>query len=77
MNGHLITTWQMIDQCFQVALDLSSLNLQRGRDHALPLYNDWREECDLPRANNFSELASEIRNQTVRDKLEELYGHPG
>ncbi|CAK8689140.1 unnamed protein product [Clavelina lepadiformis] len=61
----------------RVALDLASLNLQRGRDHALPLYNDWREECGLPRANNFSQVANEIKNDTIRDKLEELYGHPG
>jgi len=61
----------------QVALDLASLNLQRGRDHALPLYNDWREECGLPRVENFSALAAEISNQTVRDKLGSLYGHPG
>uniref|UniRef100_F6TPL8 Sushi domain-containing protein n=1 Tax=Ciona intestinalis TaxID=7719 RepID=F6TPL8_CIOIN len=61
----------------QVALDLASLNLQRGRDHALPLYNDWREECGLARANNFSDLAGEIKNKAIRDKLEALYGHPG
>uniref|UniRef100_H2ZNT3 Thyroid peroxidase n=1 Tax=Ciona savignyi TaxID=51511 RepID=H2ZNT3_CIOSA len=60
-----------------VALDLASLNLQRGRDHALPLYNDWREECGFRRANNFSDLAGEIKDKALRDKLERLYGHPG
>uniref|UniRef100_H2Z0Z3 EGF-like calcium-binding domain-containing protein n=1 Tax=Ciona savignyi TaxID=51511 RepID=H2Z0Z3_CIOSA len=61
----------------RVALDLASLNLQRGRDHALPLYNDWREECGLPRADNFSQIASEISSKELRDKLEALYKHPG
>ncbi|XP_039271938.2 thyroid peroxidase-like [Styela clava] len=61
----------------KVALDLSSLNLQRGRDHALPLYNDWREFCNMSRVGNFSEVMNEIKDEGVRRKLEELYGHPG
>lgn len=61
----------------RIALDLASLNLQRGRDHALPLYNDWREFCNLSRASNFSEVASEISDAEVRRKLENQYGHPG
>merc|ERR1739838_58191 len=60
----------------QVALDLASLNLQRGRDHGLPGYNDWRVECGMSFAENFSMLRDEIRNDDVRNKLEELYGHP-
>jgi len=60
----------------KVALDLASLNLQRGRDHALPGYNEWRVECNMTSAENFSMLAGEISDSRVRDKLEELYGHP-
>lgn len=61
----------------KVALDLASLNLQRGRDHGLPLYNDWRKFCNLTEFSTFDEMAGVISNKTVRDRLEQLYNHPG
>ncbi|XP_050401333.1 chorion peroxidase isoform X2 [Patella vulgata] len=45
-------TEEMADRLFQTpngSLDIVSLNIQRGRDHGLPPFNEYREECGLPR----------------------------
>ena len=60
-----------------VAQDLASLNIQRGRDHGLPGYNAWRSFCNLPVVYSFNELSHEISDPNLRRKLEELYGFPG
>ncbi|MEO0796905.1 MAG: peroxidase family protein [Verrucomicrobiota bacterium] len=39
--------------------DLASLNVQRGRDHGLPSYNDAREALGLGRVADFSEVSSD------------------
>ena len=59
-----------------VAQDLAALNIQRGRDHALPGYNDWRRHCKLSVAETFDDLQTDISSQVLRDKLQQLYGHP-
>uniref|UniRef100_A0ABM5F0S2 Thyroid peroxidase n=1 Tax=Pogona vitticeps TaxID=103695 RepID=A0ABM5F0S2_9SAUR len=58
------------------SLDLASLDLQRGRDHGLPGYNEWREFCDLPRLMTENELGTAIGNRKVVSKIMELYGNP-
>ncbi|XP_029452734.1 thyroid peroxidase [Rhinatrema bivittatum] len=58
------------------SLDLASLNLQRGRDHGLPGYNDWREFCGLPRLESQQDLTLAISNYSLVEKLMNLYGHP-
>jgi len=71
---------ELIERLFamaeSVALDLGALNVQRGRDHALPFYNEWRQYCNLSNARTFDDLAREIRNPNVRAKLEEQYKTP-
>uniref|UniRef100_A0A8C4RCS1 Myeloid-specific peroxidase n=1 Tax=Erpetoichthys calabaricus TaxID=27687 RepID=A0A8C4RCS1_ERPCA len=60
----------------QVALDLASLNLQRGRDHGLQGYNAWRGLCGLSQPRNERELGQILNNQTLARALIRLYGTP-
>ncbi|XP_043967724.1 eosinophil peroxidase-like [Gambusia affinis] len=59
-----------------LALDLGSLNLQRGRDHGLPGYNRWREFCGLSQPRNLNELAQVLNNTVLAKNLLDLYGTP-
>ena len=51
--------------------DLASLNLQRGRDHGLPSYNDVRLGFGLLPAMTFADITS---NRDLQDRLESIYG---
>lgn len=51
--------------------DLASLNIQRGRDHGLPGYNDVREALGLGRVEDFSEISSDTE---IQDRLSSAYG---
>lgn len=51
-------------------LDLVSLNIQRGRDHGLPDYNEMREALGLGRNESFSDIN---KDPEVQRKLREVY----
>lgn len=53
--------------------DLVSLNIQRGRDHGLPAYNDLREGLGLSRKNSFAEVSSDPE---IQQRLAAVYQSP-
>lgn len=65
----------------QLALDLASLNIQRGRDHGLQHYTAYAYKvCGLGSSeapDSFDDLADRIRDPAVREELRAVYGHPG
>ncbi|KAK3879034.1 hypothetical protein Pcinc_016377 [Petrolisthes cinctipes] len=55
-------------------MDLVALNIQRGRDHGLPGYNQWRKICQLPLAKDFADL-TDVMDPTVVEQLRQIYEH--
>ena len=53
--------------------DLTALNIQRGRDHGLPGYNDVREALGFGRASSFAEITSDSE---IEARLASVYEHP-
>nr|XP_046242082.1 eosinophil peroxidase-like [Scatophagus argus] len=60
----------------ELALDLASLNMQRGRDHGLPGYNKWRKFCGLSQPRNQRQLTKVLKNKRLAKRLLDLYGKP-
>ncbi|KFM75214.1 Peroxidasin-like protein, partial [Stegodyphus mimosarum] len=53
-------------------MDLVSLNLQRGRDHGLPPYNEYRALCNKTRAKHFNDLKEDIPEHIV-ERIKNVY----
>ena len=53
-------------------MDLIALNIQRGRDHGLRGYNDYRQECQVGRASSFSDLRNAMSGEAIA-KLRSVY----
>ena len=50
--------------------DLAALNIQRGRDHGLPSYNQARIALGLGRARTFADISS---SRQTRNRLQSVY----
>ncbi|XP_064444419.1 probable oxidoreductase PXDNL isoform X5 [Mirounga angustirostris] len=70
-------TEKLFSTAHSVALDLAATNIQRGRDHGIPPYADFRVFCNLTSVENFEDLQNEIKDSEIRQKLKKLYGSPG
>ncbi|ESO87606.1 hypothetical protein LOTGIDRAFT_235056 [Lottia gigantea] len=51
--------------------DLAAINIQRGRDHGLPGYNEIRQTYGLNRLGNWSDINPDLTE--ILEKLRELY----
>ncbi|XP_052240940.1 peroxidase-like protein 3 [Dreissena polymorpha] len=66
VRNHLFVNTPIADKSF----DLASLNIQRGRDHGLPSYNEFRKWCGL---SSVSSWKSSSPGGLVDHTLETIY----
>ncbi|KAM9099196.1 putative oxidoreductase PXDNL isoform 2-T2 [Sarcophilus harrisii] len=75
---NLELTEKLFSMAHSVALDLAATNIQRGRDHGIPPYNDFRVFCNLTSVENFEDLHNEIKDANIREQLKKFwYENPG
>ncbi|PAV56798.1 hypothetical protein WR25_05054 [Diploscapter pachys] len=65
-------THSVTEKLFGGQIDMASMNIQRGRDHGLRTYNDYRRFCRLAPLTSFNDW-SEVTDAAVRNRVAELY----
>ena len=55
-----------------IGLDLVALNIQRGRDHGIPGYTEYRKICRVGKAESFNDLRSNISPKKI-ELLQRVY----
>lgn len=67
LTNHLFQTSR-----FGFGMDLAAINIQRGRDHGIPPYVDWRRPCGLTAVEGWADLFNIMPSRTVRN-LRDIY----
>jgi len=62
----------MFESSTQAGQDLLAVNIERGRIHGIPSYNEFRAFCGMQRASRWSDLEHEMPTSTI-DILRNLY----
>jgi hypothetical protein len=58
-----------LPDCYQGVLDLGALDVERGRDHGMPSYNEMREAYGLEPARSFTDITGESTEEFPADPL--------
>ena len=64
-----------VDLGKNVHLDLLALNIQRGRDHGLNGYTEYRRGCRLPEVKDWRSL-KRVMVTGAGERLQKIYKHP-
>ncbi|MDC0948830.1 peroxidase family protein [Gammaproteobacteria bacterium] len=54
---------ELLSDCFTMVLDLGAIDIERGRDHGVALYNDLREAYGLSRVADFMQITGEASEE--------------
>jgi len=58
-----------LPQCFNAVMDLGAVDVQRGRDHGMPTYNQMRNAYGLPSKTSFMAITGESTESFPSDPL--------
>ena len=58
-----------LPECFQTVLDLGAIDIKRGRDHGVPVYNELRVAYGLEPKASFAEITGEETEEFPDDPL--------
>ena len=58
-----------LPECYQGVLDLGALDIERGRDHGMPAYNEMRAAYGLPAHESFEAITGEESAEFATDDL--------
>jgi peroxidase len=56
-----------LPECFTMVMDLGALDIERGRDHGMPYYNDLRRAYGLSPKRSFTDITGETSDRFPKD----------